>query len=302
MRPSQKQELYAFAVTWVCIFSAVAMALLMAGCQHIPGGSTLGISIGIGGPNTFKQAEAMRKVEHKDLVLINGTPVDPKLYPAVVRLRIGGSACTGAVVGPRKVLTAAHCAETGATVTFSTVTGRAFSGIAKRNPDYPSQDKDHAVVEVSQDIDVKPLSVRTDRFETKGLELTLIGFGCINPGGGGGNDGILRIGKSKVDGSQGFDLVLKDTNGSALCYGDSGGPVLFVSPAGPVIVAVNSKGNIKDVSYVTRTTVPETNAFLKGIPGICGASLDCGSAPPHPAPKKVIYQGSEIDRVEVYVK
>lgn len=301
MTELRKKELKDFATAWMGFFTAMAAALSIFGCQHIPGGSTLGISIGIGQPPTYKQAQDIRRVDN-DRVLINGTPVDPKDFPAVVRIFSGGSSCTAAVVGPRKVLTAAHCAETGSVVTFTTVSGKKYSGKAVRNPEYPALDKDHAIIEVSQDIDVKPLVVRTERFETKGMEVTLIGYGCINPGGGGGNDGILRTGKSKVEAGQGFDLVLATPDGAALCYGDSGGPTLVRKDSGVFdVIAVNSKGNIKDKSFVTRTTIPETSGWLKSIPGICGASLDCsGQAPP--APKKFIYQGSEIDRVEVYVK
>jgi hypothetical protein len=296
-----KKELKEIVVQWLFLTSAMSAAILLFGCEHLPEGSTLGISIGIGKPPTFKQAKALR-AEDKDKVLINGIPVDPKEWPSVVRIFSGGASCTAAVVGARKVLTAAHCAETGAEVTFKTLSGKSFTGTAQRNPEYPTQDKDHAIITTTADIDVKPMSIRTDRFETKGMDVTLIGYGCIQPGGGGGNDGTLRKGSSKVDSGQGFDLLLKAPGGAALCYGDSGGPVFYQDTNGPVIIAVNSKGNIQDTSYVTRTTIPEMNTWLKTIPGLCGVNLKCDGVTPPPAPKMIRIDGSTIDHVDVYSK
>lgn len=261
-------------------------AVSMSACQHVPGGSKIGIELEIGGgkPPTFEQAEAWRRAhaaELKDRVLINGEPVDKKKYPAVIRIKVGGSGCTAAVVGKRTILTAAHCGNTGQTAQFTTVTGKTFSAKLQRAPGYPGKDLDIALGFTSVDIDVAPLPVRMDRFEKKGMKIQLIGFGCTIPGGTGGNDGVLRSGFTKVLKGQGYDLVLEDgASGAALCYGDSGGPALYTGEDGKlVIIGVNSKGNIEDVSYTTRLTLDEAKAFMESNGVFAGSG---GGEPPPP--------------------
>lgn len=263
-------------------------ALLGAGCQHLPSGGEFGFSFKV--PPTAKQAKALRE-QAPAPVLINGNPVDKAQYPHVIRIFAGGSSCTASVVGPRTILTAAHCADDGGTVQFQTVSGKKFSAKIKHAPGYPKEDLDLALGLSSVDIDVKPVSVRLERFEKKGMTVNLIGYGCIKPGGGGGNDGILRAGDSKIAAGQGYDLVLKSDGGAALCYGDSGGPVFYEGQQ----IAVNSKGNIEDTSYVTRTTLPDANAFLKSWSGkICGVNLDCTGGTPPPDDKSFRFENEKL--------
>ncbi len=273
------------------IFSTI---LVLTACQHLPGGSSIGIEFQLGGrPPTAYEAAELRKDEEP--VLINGTPVDKSAYPHVVRIFNGSSSCTASIVGPRALLTAAHCAETGDNVSFQTVDGKKYTARITRAAQYPAEDLDLAMGLVSQQVAVKPVSVRIDRFEKKNMEVQLIGYGCVKPGGGGGNDGILREGKSRITGGQGFDLVLNMPDGAALCYGDSGGPVFYEGKQ----IAVNSKGNIADTSYVTRTTLPEGAEFLKswseknGAP-ICGVTSTCDGAEPPPSPKTFRFENDAV--------
>lgn len=277
----------------------LVLVAIATGCQHLPGGSSIGIQFQLGGqPPTAKQASAHR--DANEPVLINGEPVDKSKYPSVVRIFVGSSSCTANVVGKRRIITAAHCGETGDTATFTTISGKKFSAKLQRAPGYPGKDLDLSIGTTSSDIDVAPMSIRTDRFERKGLEVTMIGYGCTKPGGSGGNDGVLRIGTTLVAGGQGYDLVLQNPGGAALCYGDSGGP-LFDSSSGKLVqIAVNSKGNIEDISYCTRTTLPEAAEFLKQFSGICGVTEDCGSgATPPPSPDSSTF---EDDRAVITIK
>lgn len=264
----------------------VFLLALLSACSHLPQGSKIGI--------TLELAKAWRKANEK--VLINGNPVDRSKYPHVIRIFAGGSSCTASVVGPRTILTAAHCADDGQTIQFQTVSGKKYSAKISLHPDYPKKDVDLALAVTSVDIDVKPNPVRLDRFEKKGMEVDLIGYGCVKPGGGGGNDGVLRAGKSKVAAGQEYDLVLKTEGGAALCYGDSGGPVFYEGKQ----IAVNSKGNIEDTSYVTRLTLEDANAFLKSFAAskgvvICGVNSDCaGGTPPPPGDKTFRFENEFI--------
>lgn len=219
--------------------------------------------------------------------LINGKPVDPGTYKEVISINTNGSGCTATIVGPKVIITAAHCAVTGATAKFK-VDGVEYSAVMARSSLYPSQDHDVALGVVNTEIpNIKPFSVGGKA--NKGDAITLLGYGCINVGGGGGNDGILRIGSSVIVDFSEFDMVSRMAGGAALCYGDSGGPA-FISDGGKQkLLGINSKGNIKDTNYNTRTDVPESVSFIKEFASknavtICGVNSECGSGPPPTPP------------------
>lgn len=263
------------------LLTFIVAGFFVFGCQALqglPGGSGIGLEVHIGGgkPPTFTQAVRAR-ADRKDEVLINGNPVDINAFPGIIRIFAGNASCTAAVIGKRTILTAAHCAVTGSSVSFQTLSGTRYSAKMTRGFGYPSKDLDLNLGLTDVDIDVAPMRVRTDRFERVNMLITLIGYGCVTPQGTGGNDGILRKGDTVVSGADGYDLILKASNGAALCYGDSGGPVLYKDGAEYEVVGVNSKGNISDTSYTTRLTIPEANEFLKAWPSpICGLNGACG--------------------------
>jgi hypothetical protein len=220
--------------------------------------------------------------------LIGGTPVQPGTYKEVVNIRTGNSGCTATVVGPKAAVTAAHCGANGATSTFK-IDGKDYSGKITRSSLYPGRDHDIAVIVLTTEV---PESVvgkyaHIGGAATQGTELTLLGYGCTQPGGGGGNDGVLRIGKAKVKNFSGFDMVSGD--GAALCFGDSGGPAYVMAGETKHLLGVNSKGNIRDTNYNTRTDVPESRSFLQKVATdnnieICGINAACGGEPQPPPP------------------
>lgn len=295
----------------------IPFLLLLSGCAYFKPKS-IGLDIELAGKApTAHEAKAWRKSQDwqkvdggwvngpprvsedgrdKRPVLINGNPVDKAKYPAVINIRsASGASCTASIVGPQAILTAAHCAETGEKVSFKTADGNSYTAVMIHFEGYPKTDLDLNLGKVNKLISgVKPLTVRTDRFEKKGLVVDLIGYGCTQPGGSGGNDGVLRKGSAKVVGGQDFDLVL-DASPSALCYGDSGGPVLFEGQQ----IGVNSKGNIKDVSYTTRTTLEDSKAWLSKTASalgvlVCGISGPCDGTEPPPGPKTFSFENDVV--------
>lgn len=224
-------------------------------------------------------------------VLIGGKIVDKTKYPGIIRISAGGG-CTAAVVGPNVVLTAAHCVSNGGKISFKHDGKSYLSEGCSHHPGYKSnQTKDFALCKVAA-VKAPWITVNTDHNLVKvGDKLVLSGYGCTNKGGGGGNDGYLRMGEAsvkKVPSASNFDIV--STGVAALCFGDSGGPAF----KGDVLVGVNSRGNIEDTSYVSAVHMADGDYMLpwakaQGVE-ICGLNKDCGSGggstpKPQPEPK-----------------
>lgn len=208
--------------------------------------------------------------------LINGKVVEKGNYPQVVLIRSSsGSACTATVIGPRVVLTAAHCARTNQSISYS-VKGVKYRAKVYRSSLYPGRDHDVAVGITQEAMAVLPATVGGQAY--KGLELTIFGYGCTKPGGG-GMDGKLRMGVAEVTGFSGYDMVSK--KGAALCFGDSGGPSFVKVESGQYqVLGVNSKGNIKTTNYNTRLDTKASKEFFDKITKthkvkICGVNLKC---------------------------
>jgi hypothetical protein len=221
--------------------------------------------------------------------LINGTPVPEGTFKEVVKIRTGSSGCTATIVGPRAIITAAHCARNGATSTF-TVNGKGYGAKITRHPRYPGP-VDIAMGVINEEVKgIVPVQL-DDRAAVIDDMITLLGYGCTNPGGGGGNDGVLRYGESKVisvKGNQGFDVTSYMKGGAAVCYGDSGGPAyrLVDGIRGKFYyqIGVNSRGNIKSTNYNIHLMADGVHGWIKGWAEskgveVCGVTMDCVKEP-----------------------
>ena len=185
--------------------------------------------------------------------LIGGKAADPADWPASVYAKAGDSACSATLVGERVLVMASHCMDNGGSVTF-TAHANSYKAKCTHHPDYKKNDTaDWALCLVDRPVTGIP-------FETLGLtdnavlgqQLTLTGYGCVKPGGGGGNDGIFRVGTATVKGLPSgttYDIVTK--GGAALCFGDSGGAAYAVKQDNSrVVLGVNSRGDIDTMSYL----------------------------------------------------
>ncbi len=218
--------------------------------------------------------------------LINGTPVAAGTHQEVIYLTSLGAQCTGVVVGPQTIITAAHCTKTGQTATF-TVGSTTYTATMTQSSLFPQQDHDIAIGMTTQPIQgVTPAIVGGTA--TTGTSITLLGYGCTTAGGG-PVDGVLRIGNSVITGFSDFDMVSRQAGGAAICFVDTGGPAYIQDGTALKLIGINSKGNIQDTNYDIRTDIPETQTFLKTFATtnnvvVCGINSDCGNNPPPPAP------------------
>lgn len=218
--------------------------------------------------------------------LINGKPVQPGEFPEVVYITMKNSRCSATIVGPKVVLTAAHCAREGGKMSFQ-VGQTLYSGVCHAPDAYPSDDHDISLCLVDKNIPGPYASVAQKGPEV-GDKVTLIGYGCTKPKGGGGNDGILRVGISTVTGFTDWDFITKKD--AALCYGDSGGPAFrkIANPKGEhhYVMGVNSKGDIKSISWLSQLYSLASQGFMeswskKNDAKICGVTAQC-DIPPAP--------------------
>lgn len=216
--------------------------------------------------------------------LINGKPADPKEWPASVYASMSGSRCSATAVAEKTLLIASHCVSHGGTASFSVGPNR-YTSRCSRCPQYSGNSTaDWALCLVDKPITGIPFEqINSDskRFNL-GDELTLTGYGCTKAGGGGGNDGVYRVGTSKIvtlPKGNNNDIVTK--GGAALCFGDSGGPTFFVDKTTNErwIAGINSRGNISTTSYLPSLSSETAQKFMadwsqKYNQRICGVHSD----------------------------
>lgn len=224
----------------------------------------------------FAKEEASQLPFEPTPTLINGEIVDPndaRWQPVVSVRSAGGSGCTATVVGPKVIITAAHCGANGERGSFTYKQTR-YNFKYERSPIYPKKDHDLSLGYLDRTFEGPLRDVILLR-PNVGDDVTLLGYGCTQIGGGGGSDGKLRIGDSKVIGYSNYDVISQKSGGAALCYGDSGGPSLIDKDSNPKVWGINSKGNIKDKNYNTHLGSPESKSFFidftnKHAAMICG--------------------------------
>ncbi len=157
--------------------------------------------------------------------------------------------CSGVVLTPKVVLTAAHCIWHNGVVKkpFAVVSGKdvRFGGTYARvqtavvHPDYDGffGGPDIAVLGLAEAIASSSVSLELSRTEIRpGDDIAFVGFGET----GDNPLGLRHAGTATVTRTDGLFFSYEP----ATCFGDSGGPIIVASPSGPQVAGIVSSASL----------------------------------------------------------
>lgn len=190
--------------------------------------------------------------------IVGGEVVAPGAWPEIVAIDLGRLQCTGTLVAPNLVLTAAHCFADGPLPEKVRViigdesvqpTWQTTAQVYRLHPDYCVDCDwdafDFAYVVLREDAPATPAKILTSQAQwndlmDEGASVLLIGYGNDEKGLG----SIKRQAATTIRRySESFLEFLAGGDGVDSCHGDSGGPAYVTTKDGEVLLAgVLSRG------------------------------------------------------------
>jgi hypothetical protein len=210
--------------------------------------------------------------------------------PAVVALMDGDYFfCTGTVVSPHVVLTAAHCLEGGPPpdgIFFGIDSNDPGSGqilpvaSVKGHEDYDGNTGDIAVVELGAAAPAAAVRRNTTALSAAmaGDDVRVVGFGLSVDNENSNEAGVKLTGLTTFDSLEEDYMLVTPQGNQSGCYGDSGGPNFMTIGGQEVLAGVTSFGTEDSclAGYGGNTDVERYNEWIDAFILSVGDSVDPG--------------------------